>query len=45
MVVPRIILAVFIGIVIATPLEPKLFESEIQAEIAMMQIRDLPCTG
>ncbi len=37
MAVPRIILAVFIGIVIATPLELKLFESEIQAEIAMMQ--------
>ena len=34
---PRIILAVFIGIVIATPLELKLFESEINAEISMMQ--------
>ena len=37
MAAPRIILAVFIGIVIATPLELKLFESEINAEIGMMQ--------
>jgi hypothetical protein len=37
MALPRIILAVFIGIVIATPLELKLFESEINAEIGMMQ--------
>lgn len=35
--VPRIILAVFIGIVVATPLELKLFESEINAEIGLMQ--------
>lgn len=34
---PRMVLAVFIGIVIATPLELKLFESEINAEISMMQ--------
>lgn len=34
---PRIILAVFIGIVIATPLELKLFESEINSEIGLMQ--------
>ena len=34
---PRVILAIFIGIVIATPLELKLFESEINAEIGMMQ--------
>ncbi|MBK9255018.1 MAG: DUF4407 domain-containing protein [Saprospiraceae bacterium] len=34
---PRVILAVFIGIVIATPLELKLFESEINAEISLMQ--------
>lgn len=34
---PRVVLAVFIGIVIATPLELKLFESEINAEIGMMQ--------
>ncbi len=37
MALPRIVLAVFIGIVIATPLELKLFESEINAEIGMMQ--------
>lgn len=37
MAAPRIVLAVFIGIVIATPLELKLFESEINAEIGMMQ--------
>lgn len=37
MAAPRIILAVFIGIVIATPLELKLFESEINAEIGIMQ--------
>jgi hypothetical protein len=37
MATPRIILAIFIGIVIATPLELKLFESEINAEIGMMQ--------
>jgi len=37
MAAPRIILAIFIGIVIATPLELKLFESEINAEIGMMQ--------
>jgi Domain of unknown function (DUF4407) len=37
MATPRIVLAVFIGIVIATPLELKLFESEINAEIGMMQ--------
>jgi len=30
---PRIVLAIFIGVVIATPLELKLFESEIQAEL------------
>ncbi|MCC7444862.1 MAG: DUF4407 domain-containing protein [Saprospiraceae bacterium] len=35
--VPRIILAIFIGIVVATPLELKLFESEINAEIGLMQ--------
>jgi hypothetical protein len=37
MAAPRVVLAVFIGIVIATPLELKLFESEINAEIGMMQ--------
>jgi Domain of unknown function (DUF4407) len=37
MAAPRIVLAIFIGIVIATPLELKLFESEINAEIGMMQ--------
>lgn len=37
MAAPRIILAIFIGIVIATPLELKLFDSEINAEIGMMQ--------
>ncbi|MFZ1526520.1 MAG: DUF4407 domain-containing protein, partial [Saprospiraceae bacterium] len=37
MALPRVVLAVFIGIVIATPLELKLFESEINAEIGMMQ--------
>lgn len=37
MAAPRIVLAVFIGIVIATPLELKLFESEINAELGMMQ--------
>lgn len=37
MAAPRMILAVFIGIVIATPLELKLFESEINAELGMMQ--------
>jgi hypothetical protein len=37
MAAPRIVLAVFIGIVIATPLELKLFESEINSEIGMMQ--------
>lgn len=35
--VPRIILAVFIGIVVATPLELKLFESEINVELGLMQ--------
>lgn len=37
MAAPRMVLAVFIGIVIATPLELKLFESEINAELGMMQ--------
>lgn len=37
MAAPRVVLAIFIGIVIATPLELKLFESEINAEIGMMQ--------
>ncbi len=37
MAAPRVVLAVFIGIVIATPLELKLFDSEINAEIGMMQ--------
>jgi hypothetical protein len=37
MATPRIVLAIFIGIVIATPLELKLFESEINAEIGLMQ--------
>jgi hypothetical protein len=37
MAAPRIVLAIFIGIVIATPLELKLFDSEINAEIGMMQ--------
>lgn len=37
MAAPRVVFAVFIGIVIATPLELKLFESEINAEIGMMQ--------
>ena len=37
MATPRVILAVFIGIVIATPLELKLFETEIRSEISLMQ--------
>lgn len=37
MAAPRMVLAVFIGIVIATPLELKLFESEINAELGKMQ--------
>ena len=37
MALPRVVLAIFIGIVIATPLELKLFDSEINAEIGMMQ--------
>lgn len=37
MVVPRIVLAVLIAFVIAKPLELKIFESEINAEIALMQ--------
>ncbi|MFN8338519.1 MAG: DUF4407 domain-containing protein [Saprospiraceae bacterium] len=41
MAAPRIVLAIFIGIVIATPLELKLFESEINAEIGMMQQEEL----
>jgi hypothetical protein len=37
MAVPRIILAVIISIVIAKPLELKIFESEIQSELITMQ--------
>lgn len=36
-VVPRLVLAVFIAVVIAKPLELKIFESEINAELALMQ--------
>ena len=35
--IPRLIIAIFIGVVIATPLEMKLFEERIDIEIAEMQ--------
>ncbi len=41
MAIPRIILAVLISIVIAKPLEMKIFEKEIESEITLMQQEDL----
>jgi len=41
MATPRIILAIIISIVIAKPLELKIFEKEINSEIALMQQEDL----
>lgn len=37
MALPRVIIAVFIGIVIATPFELKIFESEINGELVLIQ--------
>lgn len=41
MATPRIILAIIISIVIAKPLELKIFEKEINSEIALMQQEDM----
>jgi hypothetical protein len=38
---PRIIIAIFLGIVISYPLELKLFEDEINAEIEVLKIENL----
>lgn len=38
--VPRILLAILISIVVARPLELKVFEKEIDSEIALMQVED-----
>lgn len=41
MAVPRIILAIIISIVIAKPLELKVFEKEIESEIVLMEQEDI----
>ncbi len=41
MATPRLLLAILISIVIAKPLELKIFEKEINAELALMQEEDL----
>lgn len=41
MALPRIVLAVLISLVIAKPLELKIFEKEIESELAVMQEEDM----